>query len=225
MKDKNFSPAPNGLKTSVAIVEDNKVVRDHVTKYINLSAYAEVVLVADSAESYLEQIQAKYATKADILLLDIGLPGMSGLEAIPTILEKQPGIDIIILTTFEEERLVVKALCLGAVAYLSKRSSLEEIIAAIRIVRQGGSYMSPMIAREISNYFVKEQTARTPGLLSKRHLQMLERLAEGKSYSEIANELFISVETVRSHIKKLYKVLHVNNKAEAIALYLRGEIN
>jgi DNA-binding NarL/FixJ family response regulator len=159
----------------------------------------------------------------DILILDIGLPGTSGLDAIPLILEKIPAVNIVMLTTYEEEDVIVKALCAGACSYISKKASLEEIIEALRIVAAGGSYMSPSIAREIVNHLMGGRISKAT-ILTDRQKEILEKLVDGKSYQTIASELFVSVETIRSHVKKMYKVLHVNNKTEAITQYIKGHI-
>lgn len=212
-------------KISVSIIEDNKSIRENVSKYITYSDDMEVLSAFDSIESYLEYGAKKQAILSDLLLLDIGLPGKSGLEGIPLILEQQPGIDIVMLTTYEEEEIILKALCLGAVGYISKKTSLADITEGLRIVHNGGSYMSPMIAREIFNHFGKPKpNTDKPNILSPRQNDVLKKLVDGKTYQAIAIELNISVYTVKTHIKKLYRVLHVQNKAEAISKFLKGEI-
>jgi DNA-binding NarL/FixJ family response regulator len=138
-------------------------------------------------------------------------------------LEKYPDIIIVILSTYEEEDVILRAICAGAVSYISKKSSLEEIVDALRIAANGGSYMSPSIAREIVNHLIGGRISKAT-ILTDRQKEILEKMTNGKSYQTIGNELFISVETVRSHVKKLYKVLHVNNKTEAITKYMKGFI-
>ena len=208
--------------TSIEIIEDNKVIRDNVSKFIALQEF-ELSVISGSVESFLREVSSDQVKRPNILLLDIGLPGISGIEGIPLILEQNPEIEIIMLTTYEEEDIILKALCSGASSYLSKKSSLEEIVEAVRIVVKGGSYMSPSIAREIVNHLMNGRVSNAT-ILSSRQKEVLQLLVDGKSYHAIGKELFISVETVRSHVKKLYRVLQVNNKAEAIAMYLRGEI-
>lgn len=210
-------------KTKISIIEDNKVIRDNVSKFIGFHEEFVVVAVYGTANSFLDSLIVNPSFQSDILLLDIGLPGISGLEAIPLILQKMPELNIVMLTTYEEEDVIVKALCRGACSYISKKASLEEIVEALRIVAAGGSYMSPSIAREIVNHLMGGRVSKA-SILTERQKEILERLVDGKSYQTIASELFISVETVRSHIKKMYKVLHVNNKTEAITQYMKGYI-
>ncbi len=209
-------------KIRVSIIEDNKVIRDNVSKFISFHDDFEIAAVHGSAKTFLESLQIG-GVQTDILLLDIGLPGISGLEAIPLILEKMPELNIVMLTTYEEEDVIVKALCSGACSYISKKASLEEIVEALRIVAAGGSYMSPSIAREIVNHLMGGRISKAT-ILTDRQREILEKLVDGKSYQTIAAELYVSIETVRSHVKKMYKVLHVNNKTEAITQYMKGYI-
>lgn len=218
------SPADMAIaKTRITIIEDNQVIRDSVSRFIRFHEEFEIAESLGSMESFMHILSRNPRFSTDIILLDIGLPGVSGLDGIPMILEKIPGVDIIMLTSYEEEDVILKALCSGACSYLSKKASLEEIVDAIRIVVNGGSYMSPSIAREIVTHLMGGRVSKAT-ILSERQKEILEQLVEGKSYGAIARTLFISVETVRSHVKAMYKILHVNNKAEAIAKYLKGEI-
>lgn len=210
-------------KILISIIEDHKVIRDNVSKFISFHEEFELCKVCESASSFLNSYLPKLENRTHILLLDIGLPGISGLDAIPLILEKTPNINIVMLTTYEEEDVILKALCSGACSYISKKASLDEIVEALRIVANGGSYMSPSVAREIVNHLMGGRISKAT-ILSDRQKEILEKLTEGKSYQTIAKELFVSVETVRSHVKKMYKVLHVNNKTEAITQYMKGYI-
>ena len=208
----------------ITLIEDVPSIRENVSKFINLHDEFEVCKTFDSVESFILSVDHNSAFCPDIILLDIGLPGMSGVEGIPIILDKLPEIDIIMLTTYEEEEVILKALCSGACSYISKKASLKQIVEAIRIVAEGGSYMSPSIAREIVNHLLGGPKKTITNSLTERQNQILKGLSEGKSYKHISEELFISIETVRTHIKKLYRHLQVNNKAEAIAMYLQGKI-
>lgn len=215
--------SPNNYpKKLINIIEDDKILATNLVRYLKLNDDIEIGIVAESAEAYFSK-RLEFTNHApDTLLLDIGLPGISGLDAIPKILEMSPNLDIIVLTTFEEERKILKAMCLGAVAYLSKRTSLSEIVRVIRIVNEGGSYMSPMVARDIFNYMVKSSHNPIDDILTSRQKEVITGMVDGKSHIVIGKELFISPQTVRSHVKNIYKTLHVKNKAEAIAKYLRG---
>jgi two-component system, NarL family, response regulator LiaR len=210
-------------KTKISIIEDNKIIRDNVSKFIGFHEEFELAIIEGSVESFLHERNLNPNKKTDILLLDIGLPGMSGIEALPILLDLMPNASIIILSTYEEEDMILKALCSGACSYISKKAGLSEIVDAIRVVVAGGSYMSPSIAREIINYLIGGRVSKAT-ILSDRQKEILEKLVEGKSYQVISEELFISVETVRVHIKKMYKLLHVNNKTEAIRMYMQGHI-
>jgi DNA-binding NarL/FixJ family response regulator len=210
-------------KTKISIIEDNRVVRENLAKFVGFHEEFELSQVHGSVESFLHALNINPSLQSDILILDIGLPGLSGLEAIPLILERLPEQDIIMLTTYEEENLILKALCSGACSYISKKASLEEIVDALRIVASGGSYLSPSVAREIVNHLMGGRISKA-SILSDRQKEILEKLVDGKSYAVISSELFISIETVRSHVKKLYKVLQVNNKTEAITQYMKGHI-
>ena len=210
-------------KVRVHVVEDNKVIRDNVSKFISFHEEFELGVIAQSADLFLDSPFVVTSDQTQILLLDIGLPGTNGLDAIPLILDKIPELNIVMLTTYEEEHVILKALCSGACSYISKKASLEEIIEALRIVANGGSYMSPSIAREIVNHLMGGRVSKA-SILTERQKEILEKLVDGKSYQTIAGELFVSVETVRSHVKKMYKVLQVNNKTEAITKYMKGHI-
>ncbi|MBI5856713.1 MAG: response regulator transcription factor [Sphingobacteriales bacterium] len=210
-------------KVRVHIIEDNKVIRDNVSKFISFHEEFELGRICDSVQPFLDSLLVNPDKHTQILLLDVGLPGISGIEAIPHILEKEPDMNIVMLTTYEEEDVILKALCSGACSYISKKASLDEIVDALRIVASGGSYMSPSVAREIVNHLMGGRISKAT-ILSERQREILERLVDGKSYQTIASELFVSVETVRSHVKKMYKVLHVNNKTEAIRQYMSGQI-
>ncbi len=205
---------------TIHIIEDNKVIRENLMKFFGFHDDIQLQIVATSFEDY-ELQQAKQPKTADILLLDIGLPGISGLEALPIIKEQTPTLDIIMLTTYEEENVIVRALCSGACSYISKKATLKEIVDAIRIVKNGGSYMSPSIAREIVTYLMGGQVRKASFNFTERQREIIERLIDGKSIPMIGKELFLSPETIKSHVKKIYQVLHVNNKSEAIAKYLR----
>lgn len=130
---------------------------------------------------------------------------------------------LIILTTYEESDKIIRALSSGACSYISKKASLQEIVDGIRVVLAGGAFLSPSVARGIVSHFGGIRTGNTT-IITERQREILRLLIDGKSYDAIAHALGISVETVRTHIKKMYRVLEVSNKAEAIAKWNRGEV-
>lgn len=207
----------------VSIIEDTAVIRKNVVQFINLQPNIEIEVEAFSVQDFYQKVESKIHFQSNILLLDIGLPGISGIDALPQLRNRFPDMEVIILTIFEEEHLILKALCSGASCYVSKKAGLNEIVQAIKVVQDGGSYLSPSIAREIVNHLMGGRVSKAT-ILSERQKEVLERLSQGMSYKSIGDELYLSVETIRTHVKKLYKVLHVNNKSEAIAQYLKGYV-
>ena len=209
---------------SIGVIEDIEVVREELVHCITDQPDMSVVFEHGSIEALEAQLNGGHNSHCDILLLDIGLPGVSGLNALPMLKERLPETDIIMLTAFDDQRTVLRALCSGAVGYIAKGSPDDALLEGVRTVHSGGSYMSPEIAREIVNHLVGTSAPKAPALISDRQSEILEHLSQGMSYGQIAEQLFISVETVRSHIKKMYRLLQVNNKTEAISLYLKGKL-
>lgn len=207
--------------TYLAIVEDDPIVQDSLITFLGAHPEIEIAIAVRSVEELLYEIKGAI-TKPDILLLDINLPGLSGLDGLPFIREKLPETDVIMLTTFEDNEKIFRALCAGACSYLSKRTPIQKILEAVLTVSQGGSYMSPAIARKVVNHFAPKP--KTIELLTPRQQQIVERIVEGKSYKMIAGDLYISIDTVRSHIKKIYSTLQINSKAELIRKSLNDEI-
>jgi len=196
------------------------LVLENLRLYFEKQPDIEVSLTANSVEEFQENHNSQ---AIDVLLLDIGLPGMSGLEAIRILKNKDEIADIIMLTSHDDSDKVFKALCAGADAYLLKRTPLPSIREAVVTVYKGGSYMSPTVARKVFDHFAPKPKKKGE-LLTSRQMQVVEGLVEGLSYKLIADKYLISVETVRDHIKKIYKKLHVNSKAEVIKKRLSGEI-
>jgi len=205
----------------LGIVEDEPLVLENLELFLSAQAEIDVVLTENSVESFLDVFHPHFGI--NMLLLDISLPGMSGLEGISFIKDKIPSVDIIMLTAYEDSERIFKALCAGAVSYLTKRADLPTIKEAILTVNHGGAYMSPGIARKVVNHFMPEKSVKTD-TLTPRQEQVVEGLVDGLSYKMIADKYFISVETVRDHIKKIYKKLQVNSKAEVIRKKIEGQI-
>lgn len=203
----------------LGIVEDEQLVMNSLETYLNKQPDIKVSLTASSMEVFLKGL--KTSVPLDMVLLDIGLPGMSGLEGIRYIKEERPDIDILILTASDDSEKVFKALCSGAVSYISKRTDLQTIKEAVLTVNQGGAYMSPAIARRIVEYFAPKKKVQDDQL-TPRQLQIAQGLIDGLSYKLVADRLNISMETVRDHIKKIYKKLEINSKGELMKKKLDG---
>ena len=197
----------------LAIIEDDLVVQESLNDFFESLPEIDCLQISSSIEGFLKELHTLNKTP-DILLLDINLLGMSGIDGIPFLLNELPNLDIIILTTFEDNDSIFKALCAGACSYLSKKTPLKKIQEAIEVVYDGGSYMSPSIARKIANRFAQKQSY--SNILTARQKEIVKGIVAGKSYKMIADDLFVSLDTVRSHIKNIYKTLEINSKAELI---------
>lgn len=207
----------------LAIVEDDLLIKESLETFMTTHPSINLVFGVTSVESFLEKARSPLKPKIDVLILDIGLPGMSGIQGIYHIRQKYPDLDIIILTTFEEDDKIVDALCAGACSYISKRTPLVKIREAIFIVNNGGAYMSPSIARKIAERFMPKRHKKE-SVLSERQMQIVQALVDGLSYKMIGDKLNISLDTVRDHIKRIYRVLEVNNKVEVIKKVMDGEL-
>jgi DNA-binding NarL/FixJ family response regulator len=196
-------------KIQVTIIEDDKTIREGFTYLINASEKFAVISAFSTAEEALSKLQAN---APDVILLDIELPGISGIEAIPKIKTLLPKTHILMLTVYDNEELVFKALTNGASGYLTKNSNTEKIIDAIQEVMDGGAPMSMNIAKIVIKSFHKNRNSP----LTKRETEILEQIAEGKSRSKIAKDLFVDLETVKSHIKNIYSKLNVHSREDAI---------
>lgn len=210
----------------LGIIEDESFMLQSIKETFIEMPNIQITLEAQNMEEALEDISAH--PPLNTLLLDINLPGMSGLEGIRYIKEKYPDIDIIMLTNKDDSDHIFKALCAGAVSYISKKKASPPVLReAIFTVAKGESYMSPGIARKVVEHFSKSTSNSNKTdkqILTARQKQIVEELTNGLSYKMIADKLLISIETVRDHIKKIYRKLEVNSKAEVIRKNLNGEI-
>lgn len=199
---------------TVSIVEDDKLIREALKDMLNEAEGFQCIGSYNDCESAIEQLNRN---KPCVMLMDIELPGMSGIEGVKKIKERYPKIDIIMLTVHEDLSLVFKALSAGACGYLDKSASEEKILDSIKEIYDGGAPMSYKIAKLIVSSFQKKPDT----ILTGREYDVLDLLCKGHSYKEIAYQLFISVGTVRHHIKNIYYKLHVHSKSEAVAKALK----
>lgn len=208
---------------TIGIVEDNKKIRDLIQRYLDMQDGHSCPVATESMEEMLEYLKEYKAP--DVLLMDIQLPGMSGIEGMKKLKQKYPEIEIIMLTVYHDSHKIFNSLCAGASGYLLKHTSLPEIKEAIEDLMEGGAPMSPQIARKVINHF-QEPSSKNDGeqTLTSREQDIVQGLVDGLSYKLIADRYDISIDTVRAHIRNIYKKLHVNSKAEVIAKSLRGEI-
>jgi DNA-binding NarL/FixJ family response regulator len=204
------------MKIKVAIVEDNEVIRTGLMMMINYSSELVCNQTYGSAEEALKGIPV---LSADVVLMDIDLPCMNGIECIKKLKEICTQTQFMMLTVFEDEDKIFRSLKAGASGYMLKKTSSTRLVEAIKEVFNGGSPMNAQIARKVVTSFQqveKKMNQQSTEGLSKRELELLELLSKGFRYKEIAEKLFISVDTVRTHIRNIYVKLHVNSKTEAI---------
>lgn len=200
----------------ISIIEDNDVVREGFALLIDSVNEFEVVGTYATCEEAIRKLKEDHP---DVILMDIELPGINGIEGTARIKKLHPDVHIIVITVHENSELVFEALCAGACGYITKNTEYSRLIDSIKEAMNGGAPMSSNIARMVVESFQKNQN--TP--LTSRETQVLELLSKGKSYTVIADELFIHKETVKSHIKNIYFKLQVHSKAEAIEKALKNK--
>jgi DNA-binding NarL/FixJ family response regulator len=216
---------PNSLNSnmiSVAIIEDIKEIRDSLQQYLSRQANFLCEYTAGSVEEFLAHVNPEMST--DIVLMDIGLPGISGISGIALVKGKLPDVDIIMFTIYDDHNKIFQALRAGAAGYLLKNTSLPKMKEALEELYSGGAPMSPQIARKVLNHFQPALVEKQKSILTEKEQAIVAGLVEGLSYKMIAANQTISIETVRHHIKNIYRKLHINSKAEAIHKSLKGEI-
>ncbi len=201
---------------SVAVVEDNNSIREGLKILIDGTDGYSCTAAYSDCETMLQNIKKH---NPDVLLMDIGLPGINGIEGIKKVKMLLPDLAILVLTIYEENELIFEALCAGACGYLVKKTPPSKLLEAIREAYEGGAPMSSHIARKVIDFFQKKPASSQKGNydLTPREKEILTGLVEGYNFKAIADSLFISIETVRFHFRNIYKKLHVHSQSEAVA--------
>jgi DNA-binding NarL/FixJ family response regulator len=204
---------------AVCVVEDDPWLRRNLVRELDETPGFRCVGNYGTGEEALEKVPA---ARPDVVVMDINLPGLQGIECVRRLKERQPDILVLMLTVYEESDLIFSALRAGACGYLLKRSGTAELLEAIADAHQGGSPMSSSVARRVVQFFAKEGAsgAQVEGL-SAREKEILQLLTQGRAYKEIADTLSVSVNTVRMFIRRIYKKMHVHSRGEATARFLK----
>jgi len=211
------SKEPN-VTINVSIVEDNRGTRESLSELLNRAGGLRCVGAHPNGEVALRHLPLE---NPDVVLMDINLPGMSGIECVARLKEKSPRTQVLMLTTYEDGDLIFESLRAGANGYLLKNMPPGELVHAVEEVHAGGSPMSMHIARKVLNYFQQIKRASSEmDTLTPREQEILALLAKGYFYKEIGDQLGISLSTVRAHLHAVYEKLHVQSRTEAVIKYL-----
>ena len=205
----------------VAVVEDRGRIRDTIVDIIDGTVGLKCIGAYNSVESALKNIEQNVP---DVLLMDIGLPGMSGIEGVKVVKSMLPSVDVLMHTVYDDDDKIFQSICAGASGYVLKNVESAELIRAIREIRIGAP-MSASIARRLLTMVRGKEARPTDQMnLSPRELDILQWLVEGYSYKRIAEKLFISPLTVQSHIKRVYEKLQVHSKSAAVSKALKYKL-
>jgi DNA-binding NarL/FixJ family response regulator len=207
------------MPVTISIVEDNEQLRGTLVRLLNREEGFQCISQHGSAEAALEHLTKE---RPRVVLMDINLPGMNGVECVRQLKQVMPEVLVVMLTAYEDTENIFKALAAGATGYLLKRAPRAELIEAIREVHRGGSPMTTHIARKVVQSFERPSSA-APATenLSTREQEVLDCLSQGFLYKEIAEKLGISYETVHTYIRRIYEKLQVRTRTEAVAKFLR----
>ena len=208
-------PEQPSNKTRVLIADDHALFRYGMRAMFNSEAEFETVGEASTGEEVVEKVQE---LKPDVVLMDIQMPGLNGLEATRRILKADPGIGVVVVTMFEEDDSVFAAMRAGARGYVLKGGDADEVVRVVRAVAQGEAHFGPDVARRLRNYFSTTKHATTEAFpqLTAREGEVLDLIARGLNNSEIAQRLYLSQKTVRNHVSNIFLKLQVADRAQAI---------
>jgi RNA polymerase sigma factor (sigma-70 family) len=208
------------MAINVSIIEDNEQLRNTLSRVLNRADGFKCISSYGTAEEGLEDLPQK---KPDVVLMDINLPGINGVECVRRLKQSTPAIQVMMLTVYEDTENIFNALAAGASGYMLKRTSTAELLESIREVQRGGSPMTAHIARKVVQSFQKPAAVASDAAedLSPREREVLDCLSQGFLYKEIAEKLGISYETVHTYIRRIYEKLQVRTRTEAVAKFLR----
>lgn len=227
MTNRDFNDSQASSAIRVAIVEDRPEIRDGLSQIINGADGCACVGAYGTMESALAEIGKLMAARSplEVILIDIGLPGMSGIEGIRLLKERHTQLLLLVLTVFEDDQRIFDALCAGASGYLLKKTPPQKLLESLREVVAGGAPMSPEVASRVVNLF---RTFHPPTQadyhLSPHELRVLKLLVEGYNYKTAALELGVTVNTISFHVRRVYDKLQVHSKSEAVAKALKNKL-
>ncbi len=209
----------------VVLIEDDELIRSCYVQYLGRQPELHCLGGAGSVEAFFA-LMADQETPPDVVLTDIGLPGKSGLEGIRLIKQQYPKTEVLMITVYDDEERIFQAICAGASGYLLKNTPLPDIKQAVLDVGAGGSVMSPSIARRVLAHFRPEDRAAQAGHehLTDRERHIAQFIVDGLSYKLAAARLGLSLDTVRGHLKSVYRKLHISSKGELLTRHFRGEL-
>lgn len=213
---------PAGGDASVWLVEDNRRFRENIRDLINETDGISCVLAVQSCEEALEHLETDAAP--DIVLMDIGLPGIDGIEGIRRVKTRLPKVQVIMLTVFDDHEKVFEAICAGASGYLLKSARPDDIIRSLKEILDGGAPINAQIARKMLDMFTEIAVPRGNYDLTEAEREILHRLVEGNPKKQIAHELGVSFHTVDSHLRNIYTKLQVHSRSEAVAKALKERL-
>lgn len=216
------NPRCNLSLIRVVIVEDNVEIRKNICQLFTMSDGYECAGQFGSFEDFFDSLTDN--VNFDVLIADIGLPGMSGIEGMKKLRQDFGDIDIIMFTVYNDSDKIFDSLLAGASGYLLKSTPLSEIKQSVDVIASGGSVMSPSIARKVIDHFGQPKKIDKEYQLTPRENEVVQGLVDGLSYKMIADRLDISIDTVRSYIKSIYKKLYVNSRSEVIKKAFEGRI-
>jgi DNA-binding NarL/FixJ family response regulator len=208
--------------TKILIYEDNPQLREGLTMLINGSDGFEVLQSFKNCTHVVEEVNA---WKPDVILMDIDMPGVNGIEGLKALRQVNQDVKVLMLTVFDDNKNVFQAISNGANGYILKKTPPSRLLEYINEAQTGGAPMTASIATQVLKMFSSMNSEKGEDYnLSEREKQVLQFLVEGYSYKMIASEMFIAIDTVRSHIKKIYEKLHVNSKSEAVAKAFKDKL-